>query len=97
MDSRHLAVFWRFRVVTAIGLLLAIPCGRRHITSNGLENRGVPTYSSASRLLVTQAGFPEGRVVLPAPPLGEEPKAPPTASGSPTPPDSWRWRTSIRS
>jgi hypothetical protein len=73
--SRHLAVLWRFRVVTAIGVLAAIVfavLAAYQPTSHGLEKRGESTYSSASRLLVTQAGFPEGRVVLPAPPLGEE-------------------------
>ena len=76
--SRHLAVFWRFRVVTAIGVLLAITLAvlaAYKPSLNGLEKRGNSTYSSTSRLLVTQAGFPEGRVVLPAPPLGEEQKS----------------------
>ncbi len=74
--SKHLAVLWRFRVITAIGVTLAIAfavLAAYRPTSNGLEKRGDSTYSSSSRLLVTQAGFPEGRVVLPAPPLGEEP------------------------
>jgi hypothetical protein len=73
--SRHLAVLWRFRVVTAIGLVLAVVfavLAAYKPSPNGLEKRGASTYSSSSRLLVTQAGFPEGRVVLPAPPLGEE-------------------------
>jgi hypothetical protein len=72
--SRHLAVFWRYRVVTAVGLVVAIAfavLAAYKPSSHGLEKRGDATYSSASRLLVTQAGFPEGRVVLPAPPLGE--------------------------
>ena len=75
--SRHLAVLWRYRVITAIGLVLAITfavLAAYKPSSNGLEKRGNSSYSSASRLLVTQAGFPEGRVVLPAPPLGEEQK-----------------------
>jgi hypothetical protein len=74
--SRHLAVLWRFRIVTAIGVTLAIVfavLAAYTPSSDGLEKRGASTYSSSSRLLVTQAGFPEGRVVLPAPPLGEEP------------------------
>jgi hypothetical protein len=73
--SRHLAVLWRYRVVTAIGLGLAIVLGVLAAytpSSGGLEKRGASTYSSTSRLLVTQAGFPEGRVVLPTPPPGEE-------------------------
>jgi hypothetical protein len=75
--SRHLAVLWRYRVVTAIGvglaILLAVLAAYKP-SSSGLEKRGMSTYSSSSRLLVTQAGFPEGRVVLPAPPLGQEQK-----------------------
>jgi hypothetical protein len=73
--SRHLAVLWRYRVVTAVGLtlaiLLAVLAGYKP-SASGLEKRGNPTYSSSSRLLVTQNGFPEGRVVLPAPPLGQQ-------------------------
>lgn len=75
--SRHLAVLWRFRVVTAIGVALAIllaVLAAYKPSTNGLEKRGNPTYSSSSRLLVTQTGFPEGRVVLPAPPPGEAPR-----------------------
>jgi hypothetical protein len=75
--SRHLAVLWRYRLITAIGVTLAIllaVLAAYKPSGSGLEKRGSPTYSSASRLLVTQAGFPEGRVVLPAPPLGEEQK-----------------------
>jgi hypothetical protein len=73
--SKHLAVFWRYRVITAVGLVLAIAfavLAAYKPSTSGLEKRGDSRYSSASRLLVTQAGFPEGRVVLPAPPLGEE-------------------------
>jgi hypothetical protein len=73
--SHHLAVLWRYRVVTAVGLtlaiLLAVLAGYKP-SASGLEKRGNPTYSSSSRLLVTQNGFPEGRVVLPAPPIGQQ-------------------------
>jgi hypothetical protein len=73
--SRHLTVLLRYRLVTAIGVALAIflalLAGYKP-SASGLEKRGNPTYSSSSRLLVTQAGFPEGRVVLPAPPLGQQ-------------------------
>ena len=74
--SRHLAVFWRYRVITAVGLVVAIAfaiLAAYKPSADGLEKRGESTYTSSSRLLVTQSGFPEGRVVLPAPPLGEEP------------------------
>jgi hypothetical protein len=73
--SRHVAVLWRFRLVTGIGVALAIllaVLAAYKPSTNGLEKRGASTYSSSSRLLVTQAGFPEGRVVLPTPPQGEQ-------------------------
>lgn len=69
--ARHAAVLWRYRVVTAacvlLGVVLAIAASYR-ITTSGLVARGTSTYSSMSQLLVTQPGFPEGRVVLPTPP-----------------------------
>jgi hypothetical protein len=72
--ARHAAVLWRFRAVTAIGLclgiLLAIAASYRVSLDGGLKlvERGTYTYSSESRLLVTQPGFPDGRVVLPTAP-----------------------------
>jgi hypothetical protein len=83
--ARHAAVLWRFRAITAAGLLLGIflaVFASYSITTSGLAPRGASTYTSQSQLLVTQAGFPEGRVVLPtAPPYGttntEQPKVDP--------------------
>src|SRR5215218_10423266 len=74
--ARHAAVLWRYRVVTAacvlLGVVLAITASYK-ITTAGLASRGTATYSSESQLLVTQPGFPEGRVVLPtAPPVTGE-------------------------
>jgi hypothetical protein len=66
--ARHAAVLWRFRRITAAGLLLGIflaVFASYNITSSGLKPRGVSTYTSQSQLLVTQPGFPEGRPVLP--------------------------------
>jgi hypothetical protein len=72
--ARHAAVLWRFRRITAAGLLLGVflaVFASYNITPSGLKPRGASTYTSQSQLLVTQAGFPEGRVVLPvAPPYG---------------------------
>jgi hypothetical protein len=72
--ARHAAVLWRFRRITAAGLLLGIflaVFASYSISPSGLKPRGASTYTSQSQLLVTQAGFPEGRVVLPvAPPVG---------------------------
>jgi hypothetical protein len=66
--SRHASVLWRFRRVTAagvvIGIVLAILASYR-VSSKGLEPRGSETWSAVSSILVTQAGFPEARVTLP--------------------------------
>ena len=69
--ARHAAVLWRFRWITAAGVILGITLAvlaSYKVTSGGLEPRGSSTYASESQLLITQAGFPEGRVVLPTPP-----------------------------
>lgn len=69
--ARHAGVLWRYRWVTAGGILLGIVLavlGSYKVTTSGLEPRGSSTYTSESQLLVTQAGFPEGRSVLPTPP-----------------------------
>jgi|1186.fasta_scaffold115617_2 hypothetical protein len=66
--SRHATVLWRFRRVTAagivLGIVLAILASYR-VTSHGLQSRGTATWSAVSSILVTQPGFPEGRVTLP--------------------------------
>jgi hypothetical protein len=80
--ARHAAVLWRFRKVTVAGVLLAIVlailASYKPTLDGGLAARGASTYSSESSLLVTQEGFPEGRVVLPITPAPgldtEEPK-----------------------
>jgi hypothetical protein len=78
--ARHAAVLWRFRAVTAAGLLLGIVLAilaSYQVTTHGLVARGVSTYSSTSQLMVTQAGCPECRTVLPtAPPAGTTPEEP---------------------
>lgn len=66
--ARHAAVLWRFRRITAAGLLIGVflaVFASYSISPSGLEPRGVSTYTSQSQLLVTQPGFPEGRPVLP--------------------------------
>jgi hypothetical protein len=66
--ARHAAVLWRFRLVTALGLLLGIALAIfATYDVPSMKPRGAETWSSESSLLVTQPGFPEGRVVLPAP------------------------------
>jgi hypothetical protein len=69
--ARHAGVLWRYRWVTAGGILLGIilaVLASYQVTTSGLEPRGSSTYTSESQLLVTQVGFPEGRSVLPTPP-----------------------------
>src|SRR5215210_2429926 len=73
--ARHAAVLWRYRVVTAacvlLGVVLAIAASYK-VTTSGVEPRGESTYSSVSQVMVTQPGFPEGRVVLPMAPTGDQ-------------------------
>lgn len=73
--ARHAGVLWRYRVITAacvlLGVVLAIAASYK-ITTGGIVPRGTSTYSSTSHVLVTQPGFPEGRVVLPVAPTGQE-------------------------
>jgi len=71
--ARHASVLWRFRRVTALGVVLGVALAifaGYHVGSNGLTPRGTSTYSAVSSIWVTQAGFPEGRVALPQAPVG---------------------------
>jgi hypothetical protein len=66
--ARHATVLWRFRRVTLVGVFLAIVLAilaSYRVSSSGLTARGSETWTSISSVLVTQPGFPEGRVVLP--------------------------------
>lgn len=69
--SHHAKLLWRFRALTAVGIGLAICFGvlaAYQVTWEGkptFEARGTETWQSESSLLVTQPGFPEGRVTLP--------------------------------
>jgi hypothetical protein len=84
--ATHAAVLWRFRAVTITGILLGIVLAVLAAYKVGwdggpsLEPRGSETWKSESSLLVTQAGFPEGRVVLP------ETTLPGTVPTTPDPP-----------
>src|SRR4051794_7841540 len=88
--SRHAAVLWRFRTVTACGLLLgvvlAVLASYRPVWASGpdLVPRGRETWTAQSSLLVTQEGFPEGRVVLPESRPGSDRPAQPTSSAGAT-------------
>jgi hypothetical protein len=66
--GRHAAVLWRFRRVTAVGVVIAIflaVLASYRIGPGGLTPRGSETWTANSSILVTQPGFPEGRVTLP--------------------------------
>ena len=72
MDLRRFtAVVWRFRLLLACGLVLAIVLATltmARVELDGgmpkLEHRQSNTWLSASTLLVTQSGFPWGRAIL---------------------------------
>ncbi len=68
--AQHAAVLWRFRAVVAggiaLGIVLAILASYQ---VPSFSPRGSETWSSESSLLVTQQGFPEGRVTLPTAPI----------------------------
>jgi hypothetical protein len=81
--ATHAAVLWRFRAVTITGLVLGIVLAVLAAYQVGwdggpkLTPRGSETWTSESSLLVTQEGFPEGRVILPeTPPPGTVPTTP---------------------
>ena len=69
--ARHATVLWRYRVITASGIFLGVVLAllaTYRITWDGslrATPRSLPTYTSLSSVLITQDGFPEGRVVLP--------------------------------
>lgn len=66
--ERHLAVIWRHKVIVVTGVLLGgvlAFLAAFSVSGGTIERRGVETWSSESSLLVTQRGFPWGRVTLP--------------------------------
>ena len=86
--ARHAAVMWRFRVVAIGGLVLGCVLAflaAYQVTWDGgpsVAPRGEESWTSESTLLVTQRGFPEGRVTLPiAPTEGSPGTVRPQSSG----------------
>jgi hypothetical protein len=81
MDFRLYArVLWRFRVVVAAGFAFAVLLAFLsvvRVSSNGLAYRHSQLWSTTVRLLVTQKGFPEGRLYAtePAAPGQNSPSA----------------------
>lgn len=71
--ARHASVLWRYRTVTAAGIGLAIVfaiLATYQVRSTGLTPRSSESWSATSSILVTQPGFPEGRVTLPQQEIG---------------------------
>jgi hypothetical protein len=71
MDFKTYArVLWRFKLVVAIGFVLAVALAALatvKVTSHGISYRQSQLWSSTARLLVTQKGFPEGRLFAQTP------------------------------
>lgn len=66
--ERHLAVIWRHRGIAIAGVALGVVVAflaAFSVSGKGIERRGGETWSSESSVLVTQRGFPWGRVTLP--------------------------------
>jgi hypothetical protein len=67
--EKHLRVIWRQKVIIAVGIILGCALAfmaAYKVGPKGLERRGTEQWSSESRVLVTQTGFPWGRVTLPS-------------------------------
>jgi hypothetical protein len=65
-------VIWRFRLIVAVGLLLAVVLALFSFVKVGFKDgsptlsyRQAETWASEEKLLVTQRGFPWGRTVFP--------------------------------
>ena len=68
-------VLWRFRLLVVCGLLLATTLAMLSIvrvSSDGLKYRETELWSSSTRLIVTQQGFPWGRLLAQDPSLSAE-------------------------
>jgi hypothetical protein len=69
MDLRnHIRVWWRWKSIIGVGLTLAVILAilaSFSVGGGGIHWRSPAVYTSTSRLLVTQPGFPWGRATLP--------------------------------
>lgn len=81
MDFRLYArVVWRFRLIVAVGFVLALMLATLSVVrvgAHGVSYRRSELWSTTMRLLVTQKGFPEGRL------YAQEPAGPGTTSPTP--------------
>jgi hypothetical protein len=69
--DRHIAILWKRRRIVIGGIILALVTAllaAYQPSSSGLVRRGSEQWSSSSLVLVTQQGFPWGRVTLPGAP-----------------------------
>jgi hypothetical protein len=68
--NQHARIVWKHRSVMAAGALTGLVLAFLAAFSfPGLERRGSETWRGVSNILVTQKGFPEGRVTLPDQPV----------------------------
>jgi hypothetical protein len=78
----YFRVLWRFRLIVAVGFVLAITVAFASVAKVGADGsisyRQQPTWQGTTRLFVTQKGFPWGRTVLP----GDPTSVPPTSTSS---------------
>ena len=74
----YLRVLWRFKWIVALGFIAAVGLAvlsMARVSTKGLAYRQGEEWSSRARLLVTQEGFPEGRL------LAQQPGQTTTTSG----------------
>ena len=80
----YFRVLWRFRLIVAVGVVLAITVAVASIAKVGangsISYRQQETWQGTTRLFVTQKGFPWGRTILP----GDPTSAPATSTSSGT-------------
>jgi hypothetical protein len=78
----YFRVLWRFRLIVAVGFVLAITVAFASVAKVGADGsisyRQQLTWQGTTRLFVTQQGFPWGRTVLP----GDPTSAPATSTSS---------------
>jgi hypothetical protein len=80
--DRHLDVIWRHRAVAFGGVLLGVVLAvLAAYQLPSLERRGAESWSVESNILVTQPGFPEGRITLSETPSSQANGQTPAGSG----------------
>jgi hypothetical protein len=68
-------VLWRFKLLVALGAILASALATLSlvtVTANGFQYRQKELWTSSTRLIVTQQGFPWGRLLAQDPSLSAE-------------------------